>query len=60
MPSDLLRSVRRSAFNIGHVVEFCGLELQESETLLAGLMGKVLDLPAVLDAMLKGAAASPS
>jgi len=35
MPSDLLRSVHRSDFNIGHMVEFCGHVLQESETLLA-------------------------
>ncbi|MEY4351760.1 MAG: hypothetical protein RLZZ609_1, partial [Cyanobacteriota bacterium] len=58
-PYDLIRSTHRSAFNIGHAVELSGLERQEAEPLLAGLVGKVADPPAVLDAVLQWSGGQP-
>jgi GH24 family phage-related lysozyme (muramidase) len=58
-PYDLIRSAHRSAFNIGHAVELSGLERQEAEPLLAGLVGKVADPPAVLDAALYWSGGQP-
>jgi GH24 family phage-related lysozyme (muramidase) len=58
-PYDLIRSTHRSAFNIGHAVELSGLERQEAEPLLAGLVGRVADPPAVLDAVLQWSGGQP-
>ena len=58
-PYDLIHSSHRSAFNIGHAVELSGLGRQEAEPLLAGLVGKVVDPPAVLDAVLEWSGGQP-
>lgn len=58
-PYDLIRSPHRSAFNIGHAVELSGLERQEAEPLLAGLVGQVADPPGVLDAVLHWSGGQP-
>ncbi|MFM9047402.1 MAG: AAA-like domain-containing protein [Cyanobium sp.] len=58
-PYDLIRSPHRSAFNIGHAVELTGLERQEAEPLLAGLVGQVTDPPGVLDAVLHWSGGQP-
>jgi hypothetical protein len=58
-PYDLIHSSHRSAFNIGHAVELSGLGRQEAEPLLAGLVGKVIDPPAVLDAVLEWSGGQP-
>ena len=58
-PYDLIQSSHRSAFNIGHAVELSGLGRKEAEPLLAGLVGKVVDPPAVLDAVLEWSGGQP-
>ena len=58
-PYDLIRGTQRSAFNIGHAVELSGLERQEAEPLLAGLVGKVADPPGVLEAVLQWSGGQP-
>ena len=58
-PYDLIHSSHRSAFNIGHAVELSGLGRLEAEPLLAGLVGKVIDPPAVLDAVLEWSGGQP-
>lgn len=51
-PSDLIVSKRSSAFNIGRAVEMSGFQLQEAQPLMQGLVGKVDDPQAVLQAVL--------
>ncbi|MFN7632429.1 MAG: AAA-like domain-containing protein, partial [Cyanobacteriota bacterium] len=58
-PYDLIRSTHRSAFNIGHAVELSGLERQEAEPLLAGLVVKVAVPPGLLYAVLQWSGGQP-
>jgi hypothetical protein len=58
-PYDLIHSSNRSAFNIGHAVELSGLGRKEAEPLLAGLVGKVIDPPAVMGAVLEWSGGQP-
>jgi len=58
-PYDLIRGPHTSAFNIGYAVELSGLGRREAEPLLAGLVGKVADPSAVLDAVLQWSGGQP-
>ncbi len=51
-PSDLIVSKHSLAFNIGRAVEMSGFQLQEAQPLMQGLVGKVDDPQAVLQAVL--------
>ncbi|MFN9630536.1 MAG: AAA-like domain-containing protein, partial [Cyanobacteriota bacterium] len=58
-PYDLIRDQNRSAFNIGHAVELTGLDRRDAKPLLAGLVGRVADPSAVLDAVLHWSGGQP-
>ncbi|MEB3335076.1 MAG: AAA-like domain-containing protein [Cyanobacteriota bacterium] len=58
-PDDLIRAQNRLAFNIGHAVELTGLERRDAEALLPGLVGRVADPSAVLDAVLHWSGGQP-
>jgi len=52
-PSDLIRNKGSSSFNIGHAVELSGFQREEAAPLVRGLVGKVDDPQAVLQAVLE-------
>lgn len=51
-PYDLIRDQNRSVFNIDHAVELTGLDRRDTKPLLPGLVSRVADPSAVLDAVL--------
>jgi len=58
-PSDLIRSKDSSSFNIGHAVELSGFQQSESAPLVRGLVEKVKEPQAVLQAVLQWTGGQP-
>ena len=58
-PSDLIRNKGSSSFNIGHAVELSGFQREEAAPLVRGLVGKVDDPQAVLQAVLQWTGGQP-
>jgi AAA-like domain len=58
-PADLIVSKHSSAFNIGRAVEMSGFQPQEAEPLMQGLVGKVAEPRAVLEAVLDWTGGQP-
>jgi ABC-type branched-subunit amino acid transport system substrate-binding protein len=58
-PFDLIRDRHRTVFNIGQSVELKRLTPQQAKPLLAGLVGRVGDPAAVLDAVLHWSGGQP-
>ncbi|MEG4289558.1 AAA-like domain-containing protein [Microcoleus sp. C2C3] len=58
-PSDLIRDLKRTPFNIGKAIELNGFHLQEAEPLLRGLEEKVSNPQAVLKEVLAWTGGQP-
>lgn len=58
-PADLIRNQGSSAFNVGHAVELSGFQLAEAAPLMQGLVGRVQEPEAVLQAVLHWTGGQP-
>ncbi len=58
-PSDLITDERATPFNIGRAIELKGFQVEESEVLMGGLMGKVANPQAVLTEVLQWTGGQP-
>ncbi|MDF5730287.1 MAG: AAA-like domain-containing protein [Rhizonema sp. PD38] len=58
-PSDLIGDKNRTPFNIGCSIELAGFELEECQTLVQGLVGKVINPQAVLKEILDWTGGQP-
>ncbi|MBW4565904.1 MAG: AAA-like domain-containing protein [Mojavia pulchra JT2-VF2] len=58
-PSDLIKDKTRTPFNIGRAIELSGFNLYETQTLAAGLTGKVSNPQAVLKQILTWTGGQP-
>ena len=58
-PSDLIQDKYRTPFNIGRAIELYGFQLSEIETLMHGLLGKISNPAAVMQAILSWTGGQP-
>jgi WD40 repeat protein len=58
-PSDLVQDKTRTPFNVGRAIALHGFQWKEADPLAAGLMGKVNDLEAALQAILNWTGGQP-
>jgi hypothetical protein len=58
-PSDLIRNQGNSSFNVGRAVELSGFQASEAAPLVHGLVGKVREPQAVLQAVLQWTGGQP-